>query len=220
MYSHDYLPQSFDGLSNWLINFIDYLAVNRERFGISSDDFDRIRLKAAEYNMAHRKAEDKNASSPDKQLRHDLAIEVRADVRDFVNEHLRFNKAVTRDDKRKLGLTVPSSSRTPVKVPDTFPEASIKLPAEGVVVVKFRDSKTKLRAKPAGVQGAEIKWILLDKKAEIKEELIYSNFDTSSPYKFSFEDHDRYKVLSFILRWENNRGAKGPWSPIYYAVVP
>jgi hypothetical protein len=34
------------------------------------------------------------------------------------------------------------------------------------------------------------------------------------------EDTDRGKTVYFCLCWENNRGEKGPWSEIVFAVIP
>jgi hypothetical protein len=45
-------------------------------------------------------------------------------------------------------------------------------------------------------------------------------FDTNSPLDIEFTEEDRGKVVWFAVRWENTRGEKGPWSEIYFAIIP
>jgi hypothetical protein len=70
------------------------------------------------------------------------------------------------------------------------------------------------------VHGAEIGWGVLDEPPVNWSQLVHSSFDTASPFRLSFEGDQRGRRLYFALRWENTRGAKGPWSEIMDAVIP
>jgi hypothetical protein len=75
-------------------------------------------------------------------------------------------------------------------------------------------------AKPEGQHGVEIKWGFFDETIEDQDDLPHSLFDTASPYVLKFKHSDAGKAVSIALRWENNVGAKGPWSEISKAIVP
>jgi hypothetical protein len=70
------------------------------------------------------------------------------------------------------------------------------------------------------VHGAEICWAVLDTPPVNWSQLVNSSFDTASPFRLSFEGEMRGRRLYFALRWENTRGAKGPWSEIQDTVIP
>jgi hypothetical protein len=88
------------------------------------------------------------------------------------------------------------------------------------VEVDFFDAETGQKAKPKGVHGVEIKWRMLDIPPSTVEELIYSAFDTRTPFTLEFEENERGRTIYFALRWENTRGEKGPWSDISSAIIP
>ncbi|MDR2385869.1 MAG: hypothetical protein LBD80_09480 [Tannerella sp.] len=136
---------------------------------------------------------------------------------------LKENPLVTNADLVAMGLPERNDGeRHDADIPKTSPAASVKLPGPAIVEIHFRDSSVDnaSRAKPAGVHGAEICWIL-SKTPPLKwEELSHSSFDTASPFRLTFEGDQRGERLYYALRWENSRGEKGPWSEIQDAVVP
>ncbi|MDR1336845.1 MAG: hypothetical protein LBK22_08460 [Tannerella sp.] len=72
------------------------------------------------------------------------------------------------------------------------------------------------KAKPREVHGAEIKWGLYAPGTPLPttaEELPNSDFATRSPHRFKLPGSARNMTLCAVLRWENSRGVKGPWSP-------
>jgi hypothetical protein len=136
---------------------------------------------------------------------------------------LKSNPLVTDNDLEAAGFPArPTGEQTTSKPPKTHPEAKVVLPEPAVVEIHFldehRDGKSK--AKPKGVHGAEIRWAILDAAPEDWEQLIHSVFDTHTPIRLSFSGYERGKTLYFALRWENNIGEKGPWSPIQSAIIP
>jgi hypothetical protein len=80
--------------------------------------------------------------------------------------------------------------------------------------------KIKLRGKPKGVHGAEIRWAILDHIPLNIEELHEPAFSTRSPFDFEFREEDRGKMFYFCIRWENTTGKKGPWSEIIAVRIP
>ncbi|MDR2843683.1 MAG: hypothetical protein LBV57_03455 [Candidatus Symbiothrix sp.] len=141
--------------------------------------------------------------------------------RQFYTGFLKQSPLVTDADLVAMGLPERSSGgHTPAPVPLTSPEAEVRLPEPAVVEIHFRDEGKEYRAKPAGVHGAEIAWAILDTPPENWSQLTNSSFDTKTPFRLAFEGGQRGKKLYFALRWENTRGAKGPWGNILDAIIP
>ena len=135
-------------------------------------------------------------------------------------KNLQVNPAVTDDELRRLGIAVPSSTRTPAPVPTTYPVASVDSSVLRRLGIRFHDSATTSLAKPKGVHGAEIKWGIADAMPDDPDELPHSSFDTHTPFVLEFTGAERGKTVYFCLRWENTTGAKGPWGEMNMAIVP
>ena len=133
--------------------------------------------------------------------------------------NLRVNTRLTDDDRRSAGIVIRDRKPTPTPVPVTYPVATIDTSVIRRLTVHFRDSGSATAAKPYGVHGAEIKWLVADEKPTV-EALTNSSFDTRSPYTLEFDDSHRAKTLWICLRWENTRGEKGPWGEMISAIIP
>ena len=133
--------------------------------------------------------------------------------------NLRVNTRLTDDDRRAVGVPIRDTTPTPAPVPVTYPVASIDTSTMRRLTIKYRDSGSSSTAKPKGVHGAEIKWLIAEERPAV-EELANSTFDTGSPYTLNFTDPERGKRVWICLRWENTRGEKGPWGPMVNSIIP
>jgi hypothetical protein len=134
---------------------------------------------------------------------------------------LQSNPKVTPDDLREMGIVIPSSERTPVPVPNTYPEAKVDTSVIRHLTVDFKDVNSgKSKAKPHGVHGAEIRYGICETPPTEVTDLKESAFDTRTPFTLEFAESQRGKTVWFCLRWENTRGQKGPWGELIYAIIP
>ena len=134
--------------------------------------------------------------------------------------YLKYNQNVNNKDLESMGLPQRTSGRTPSPVPTTYPEFEIDTSVIRRIILHYRDEGKTNRAKPPGIHGAEILWMISEVQIDDVQNLLYSVFVTKSPYIFEFGDVARGKRIYFALRWENTRGEKGPWSEIAWAVIP
>jgi len=134
-------------------------------------------------------------------------------------KNLESNPRVSDEDRRGMGITIPSTTRKVILPTTTYPVATVDSSTIRLLKIIFRDSESSSKAKPHGVHGAEIRWSLLDTPPVTVNELIMSGFDTRSPYMLEFSESQRGQVVWFCLRWENTRGEKGPWSEIVSAII-
>jgi hypothetical protein len=128
--------------------------------------------------------------------------------------YLKNNPNVTDSDLEEMSLPKHSSSeRHPVPIPTEIPDVTTDTSTIRRIGIHFP-------SKPKGVHGIEIKSIISDVPITEIKSLVHSTFDTRSPYIFEFEDSNRGKHFYFAVRWENNRGEKGPWSEISSSIIP
>ena len=132
--------------------------------------------------------------------------------------NLRSNTRVTNDDRRAMGIHIRDTKPTPAPVPTTYPILAIDTATARRLTINFRDSASSSAAKPKGVHGAEIKWLIADERPTV-EQLTNSTFDTRTPYTLVFTDEQRAKTVWICARWENTRGEKGPWGDMENAIV-
>jgi hypothetical protein len=221
MSSKNYLPKAYALLLSWLVNFMSYLVANMQRFGIPTSKVDPLQKLVSDYQTAQTNSVNPNAGKADRLDRSEKAAIASKAVRDFVNANLRFNEAVTDEDRVKMGLTVPDPKPTPKPEPKTQTVVdAIDSSTIMRISLHYKDSDSTTRAKPDGMHGAEIRWAIRDTPPEVTDDLIHSEFSTRSPHTFIFDENQRGKTVWFRLRWENNRAMKGPWSELYSAIIP
>jgi hypothetical protein len=135
---------------------------------------------------------------------------------------LKDNFLVTNEDLSSMDLPMRGGDKPhPSPVATVSPGVEIDLTVIRCVKVRFFDHDSEFkRGKPEGQHGVEIMWSVSDKPLFEIKQLEHSSFDTNSPYVFEFDDDQRGQNLTMALRWENTRGQKGPWSPIFSTIIP
>ena len=216
----DYIPETFTGLAIFLPNLLNKASAYQSRLGINAADLAAYQTAVNAYLAANTIANDPAASKLDLQERQRLAEEARAATREFVNFNLRYNHAMTDNDRTDMGLTIPDTIPTPVPVPTTHPVFTPDLSDIIRVVLHIKDSAKQTHGKPDGVHGCEIRWAVLDTPPTGIEDLVHSAFTTKSTYTFDFDLPQRGKTLYFCGHWENTRGEKGPWSQPQNTIIP
>jgi hypothetical protein len=140
--------------------------------------------------------------------------------RTFIQGRLINNAFVPDDALVAMGLPVHDHKPSPKPVPKDTPIVNLSTPAPGIVEAGFSGKNERGHAKPDGVHGMEVRWILAETPPVDWSELTHSEFATRSPLRMTFEGHDRGKWIYMAARWENTRGEKGPWTDIISAVIP
>jgi hypothetical protein len=132
----------------------------------------------------------------------------------------RDNPLVTDEDLITMGMPKRSiGGHHPVDIPTTSPRGSSVSTERCVLAIHYEDEKKPGKGKPKGVHGVEMAWIVADEVPKSFNEYPHSTFDTKTPIFLHFDSSFEGKTVFYILRWENTRGEKGPWSPTYTAVI-
>jgi hypothetical protein len=140
-------------------------------------------------------------------------------LRAFNNEFILYSLLVSEQDKVDLG-NHPSNPPSPIPDPPTRPEFFIKILDIMRLAIHFWDQGSTSKAKPYGVNGAVIYWAILDHVPAGIEELTNSVLATRTPHILEFTEQDRGKTVYIAMRWQNEKGRKGPPSEIQSAIIP
>ncbi|MDR2193165.1 MAG: hypothetical protein LBP19_01645 [Treponema sp.] len=222
MSTHDYIPRKDADFDNWANQLIGYSAAHADAWGIPAAEITGLQSQYATWHSLYEAAVKPTHNAVDTLRKNENREVFEKNLRDFVNQRLRYNPAVTDADKEAMGLVIPKPSHTPVPPPHTQPELTVELRPPLVAVVHFRDKGSAHRGKPDHVHGIEIRWGIQDTPPLDGEQLPHSAFDTSDPKEFTFSGVDRGKTVYFCGRWENNKGdeGKGHWGEIVSAIIP
>jgi hypothetical protein len=220
--AHDYIPRSDVDFLSWIKNLFAIVEENAELWHLSPASWAHINPPMiTKYDVAYEKAIGTNRGKVDVKVKNIARDALKDATRKYVNEFLKYNSAITNPDRVRLGLRVPDTKRTPVHVPSTAPHVTTAHPYPCVVEFHVSDSVNRRKTKPAGVRGFELVWVILDTAPTEWSQLIHSSFSTRvrTPFRITFSGYDRGKTLYFALRWENERGEKGPWSNIMNTII-
>ncbi|MDR3268912.1 MAG: hypothetical protein LBT83_07585 [Tannerella sp.] len=223
----DWMKKSYEGLDEQVNNTIAYvlLPANMDRMGLTGAStwintvFDP-QIKAYSTAISVWKDISKRTPLVVKTLQDEKAKLIPI-YREMYSGFICNNPLVTSTDREAMGFP-PSSDIKPTPSPDptSYVISEVKLIGPGVIEIHYHDQVSTGRAKPYGVHGAEILWVIADQPTDNWDDLLHSSFSTASPLRMSFNSNQRSKTLSFSARWENTRGVKGPLSEVASAIIP
>ncbi|MGL4995689.1 MAG: hypothetical protein ACRC6G_05905 [Deefgea sp.] len=132
---------------------------------------------------------------------------------------VQIDPSLSDEQRAAAGLPVHKKSRTRAKAPTTRPLVEIEAGQRLRHTLHFRDEGSTRKARPVGVQGAEI-WVKLGNTPPAStDELRFLALDTSSPYTCHFDIPDAGQTAYYMLRWLSTNGKPGPWSETVSATV-
>ncbi|MDR1562097.1 MAG: hypothetical protein LBS54_03275 [Dysgonamonadaceae bacterium] len=218
--SKSYIPKKDAEFKTWSKTFVTRLAVIMGRIGFPSaeqllllslyNDFDE------KYLISSDKAT-RTESAVDEKNKARKALEDR--IRQDVEEYIQHNHLVTDTDRINLGLPVYKKTRDKSPVATDYPWMRVLTHLIRHIVIEYGGSETS-RAKPEGQHGIELVYLISNDPPWDISQLTLDEFDTDPPLILEFPEEKRGSKIWFAARWENTRAEKGPWSPIYSAVIP
>jgi hypothetical protein len=190
------------------------------RLGLDMMRVNALSVEIDAYREACAKADAANAGSVDRLDRREKAESVTKSVRNFVNAFLRYSEAVTDDDRKQLGLTIPDGTPTPDAIPDEYPEIETDTNVLRRIACRFLNREHHA-SKPRNVHGTELRsGFIPDGEKPSLAHLVNSSFSTRSSITLEYADEQRGQLIGFCARYENNTGGKGPFGPIVTVFVP
>jgi hypothetical protein len=173
--SNDYIPQQDGKFLEWVKFLFTYVYDHADLFGIDVQTLVDINRLTEEYDIAWEKAEDPNRGKADVLKKNETRDALKKETRKYVKEYLEYNSRVTDDDRKRMGLPIHKTTRTPAPVADDYPDADIDTSVIGRVTIHFFEKGSRhKKGKPAGQHGAEIAWIVSDTPPTRWDELLHS----------------------------------------------
>lgn len=198
-------------------NLVQYLANNIPALGMNAGDDTELKsaLDAfeAKYNLSVTKKAESEASIEEKDaaraVYETLLRKFNLDTHDADDAH-----------RAAMNLTVKDTVRTSVGAPESHPVGEVETSQKLVHTIHFRDELTPAsKAKPDGVQGVQV-WLKIGGTPPVDhKECDYIATDSKTPYSYDFDGADAGKTAYYLLRWANNKGETGPWSPLIQATI-
>jgi len=226
----NYIPRPDGDFSAWANHYYD--AVEK---WYSVQGFDKDLLAALKKALdtwqslypAHVTAQQRaeGARQAKDQARAELEREIRP-VTNFVQGYPKTTDA----DRATIGIRVRIEGGPPSPTPTSRPLARVESGNRLTHTLRFTDESTPTRrAKPKGVQGAEV-WLALADANTPAPPLNSTAPGGADSYKFlslssrgnlnaAFTAADAGKTAYYALRWVSTRGEKGPWSEVAAATV-
>jgi len=141
------------------------------------------------------------------------------ELRGFVNQFLHFDP-VTNADRAEMGIPNHDTIRTDHVEVHEHVEFELGVQNVKEVSINFWVKEANNKAKPMGYDGAVIVWDVLDDAPTEPEELGQHAMASRTPHTLTFKEAQRGKHVYVSLAWQNERGNRGPWTPIRGTIVP
>lgn len=155
----NYIPNSDSAASAWATNFATVGNANQARYKLSAGTAAALVAAAAAFAAALVTATDPATRTAATVAAKDTA---RADMETLfrpVATQISKDATITAEHKVEIGVTVPTTTRTPVPAPTTAPAATLRSIIPGQVTVEITDPNSGGQAKPAGVIATQIAWV-------------------------------------------------------------
>jgi hypothetical protein len=219
---HDFIPGTDAQFDPWQSVLLDAVQKSAEMWSIPIDALTATTELKTKWEAAYSIVTDPaTKTSSAVQVKNATRKEYESQLRMFIKSYITYNPKVSDKDKMDMGLPVHKTTRTSVPVPTTVPNVTvIDRNTIRCITISFRDSVSESRAKPAGVQGAVVKWIVSDTPPTGIDVFTNSLLDTRSPITLEFTDQQRGKTVYFALAWQNTKGEMGHFGEIQSSIVP
>jgi hypothetical protein len=219
-----YIPPADADFSNWLVNFDTLLTAAPATYGLDAPDAAAVANVTATWVAAYALAIDPgtrtSATVADKDAARAAAEVV---VRPFAVS-ISLNSAVTNLDKTAIGVTVRSTTPTPIPAPTVAPEVGIQSAIPMLQTLTYKEPGATGKSKPFGVVGVEVFRSIGVVAATDPAQASYNGTVTKSPFRQSFAAEDQGKICTYFTRFVTRSGPSGvaqagPWSAPLSLVV-
>ncbi|MCB9853514.1 MAG: hypothetical protein H6819_10495 [Phycisphaerales bacterium] len=227
MRTTDFMPDAGGAFDAWQENFVAYAVAHSKALGLSDGDVEKLQEQSVTWQKHYAGLAAARAAYAEAASAKALAMKaLKSQVRSLV---ARIQDAESTSDAMRaaLGITIRDSVLTPSDVPTSVPLISVDTSERLRHTLHFADSRMPTRrAKPKGVIGAEI-WVHVGGATPSIDPpstgslapFGFVNLATRTPAVVEFGGADGGKTASYVLRWVNTRGERGPLSAVASATV-
>jgi hypothetical protein len=215
-----YIPTKEADFVDWSENLITVSTARKTEWNLSQNKLDELLALHTEVKRLHQLCQTSSYTKLDMQAKNEKKKLLVQTEEVFVRNNLQNNDAMTDNGREELRIPIHDKTPSPHPAPDSLPDVEVETPHPRAVQIKFRAPNAPRWGKPEHVHGLECLWVISEAAPAKIEDLLHSEFATSTPLELVFDEDQRGKRLYFAVRWENGSAKKGLWSNMYSAVVP
>jgi hypothetical protein len=222
--ANPYLPASDANFNDWLLNFSTKLTASPATYGLIAGDATAVAGVTTTWSAAYLAATSPATRTPVTIAAKDAARSAaEAMVRPYASR-ISVNPAVTNPNKIAIGVTVRSTTPTPIPPPITAPTLDLKSAISGVQTLNFKQPGAVGKAKPYGVVGVQLFASIGTVFATDPDQAVYIGVATKSPSTQTFAPTDIGKKVTWFARWVTRSGPggiaqPGPWSDALNLII-
>jgi hypothetical protein len=213
-----YIPSRDADYATWSDNFSTLLTASPTTYGLIAGDATAVAAVNTAFQTAYVIAVNPATRTSVTIATKDAARAASEAVIRPYAVSISLNSGVDVGDKAAIGVTIRSTTPTPIPPPLTVPGLTLRLATPLQLTLGYVDtSLPDGKAKPFGAVGIEIWQSVGTVAATDPAQCSYVATFTKSPLKLDFTSLDRGKVVTLFGRWitrsgSNGRAFVGPWS--------
>lgn len=207
----NYIPLRDEDLRAWANNFSTLITATPAAFGLTAPQAAAYAALYATYNTSLTTATNPaTRTKPTVAAKDSARASLELTSRDFANIVQAF-PTITPEQLAALGLTVRTTTRTPVPAPTTAPILGLQNLGVLSADLRFSDETTPdLRAKPFGVWTCEV-WVKFGSVPPVSVADCQFLVDASrNPSRLAWPPSQAGETAWLLGRWKTRRGLVGP----------
>lgn len=222
MSTPNYIPQPDADFSVWETNFATTLNGDPGAYGLLVGDLTGFNTASAAWAAAYLLTSDPATRSPANIAAKDTARSNETVIIRYLVNRIQTNPAVTNDAKISLGITVRSTTRTPVPPVTVAPTMAWDSLLPGIAQLRYYNGDTpRSKAKPVGVIGVQLFWTMSATVGGVASldpaDARYVQTFTKAPNIIVWDMPDKGKNVNIWGRFVTRGGPgaiqqTGPWS--------
>ncbi|MDR1198957.1 MAG: hypothetical protein LBK94_08130 [Prevotellaceae bacterium] len=215
--SKDAIPKTITGFTEYIKIAYQKASVNLGAYGISPAKFAVITTLYNDYIAKEALAANPDtATKGNREARDEAHDALEKAWRQFLNESIRFNTAVSTADKEVFGISPRDGIRTPPQAPTDTGIVNVKRLGAFEFEATVIDEKTSKRKLPEHATGSYI-YLAISELGVLPEDIdAYRKLDFSSNarHELHFSPSDLGKQANVYVRYSNQHGKEGPVGPV------
>lgn len=213
------IPPRDADFDTWLLNFSTLLTAAPATYGLVAGDATAVAGKYTTWHAAYLLATNPaTRTSPNVAAKDNARADAEQTVRSYYRR-IQTNDNVTDANKVAIGVKVLPTTNTPIVVPDSFPQLSLRSSTPGRSIITYQDSVlTSGKAKAPGAVGIEVVASVGTAIAVDPDSAPPKTIVTKSPFALRWDAGQSTKVATVWGRYLTRSGVggevqKGPWCP-------
>ena len=219
----DFIPGKDNDFFNFQNTLVEQVAINYVAWGITALIKGDLDDAQAEYVPLYQATINKEDRTSTQVLAHQIGRKTYEKyLRDFINERLRFNSAITVEQRNLMGIPPRDTTTTPRAAITVVPNVTVNSKAGSIMEIECRVQSDSTRtSKLKEADDLEVRYLVGTVAPAGAGECPQSFVSKKSRFNIALNQTDAGKKFYAFARWHNGstENKSGPWSEMKTKVV-